>query len=122
MLRHYFRVKSVQYCKGVAVVVVVVVVVAVENMCLVCSFIFISIPAPCFTNEVGLGVARKRSGQVLGEEAARRCCGKVLLKGTSIANMYRYDELTKGQREQSGQKERGQGNTKEYSSMDCLEG
>ena len=57
-----------QYCQ-VVVVVVGGVDVAVENMCLVCSFISISIPAPCHTNQVGLGVPRKRCDQVLGEEA-----------------------------------------------------
>ena len=45
-----------QYCQ---VVVIGGVDVAVENMCLVCSFISISIPAPCHTNQVGLGVPRK---------------------------------------------------------------
>ena len=88
------------------VVVVGGVVVAVAKMCLVCSCISMSILAPCLTNQVRLGVPRKRSGQVLGEEAARRCCGRMLLKG--VAKMYRRDDLTKGERKQNMQKGRGE--------------
>ena len=91
-------------------------------MCLVFSCISMSILAPCLTNQVGLGVPRKRSGQVLGEEADRRCCGRLLLKG--IAKMYRHDDLTKGRENNIGKKgeEKGKIQESSYSYMACFEG
>ena len=51
---------------------------------------------------------RKRSGEVLGEEAARRCCGRVLLKGI-IAKMYSRGDLTKGRENKTGKREEEKG-------------
>ena len=82
-----------------------------------------SILAPCLTNQVGLGVPRRRSGQVLGEEAARRCCGRVLLKGI-IAKMYSRGDLIKEKENTTGKRGEEKGKTQEssHSCMACFEG
>ncbi len=61
---------------------------------------------------------RKRSGQVLGEEAARRCCGKVLLKGIIAKSIVVYGENTTGKRGE----EKGKTQESSYSCMVCFEG